>query len=74
MALTATQRAMLATRAMAHVAANFTREQMADRTLNVYAELLRGEILPRAQDGPFHGSAQEGIKHTPRNLRVVGRT
>lgn len=45
LALNPTQRAILATRAMAHVAANFTREQMADRTLNVYAELLQGKIL-----------------------------
>jgi glycosyltransferase involved in cell wall biosynthesis len=44
LALNPTQRAILATRAMAHVAANFTREQMADRTLNVYAELLQGKI------------------------------
>lgn len=44
LALTATQRAILATRAMAHVAENFTREQMADKTLNVYAELLQGSM------------------------------
>jgi glycosyltransferase involved in cell wall biosynthesis len=73
MALNPTQRAMLATRAMAHVAANFTKEQMADRTLNVYAELLRGEIMPRQQDGPFHTAQQISpmIKHTPRNLKVA---
>lgn len=35
------QRAILATRAMAHIAANFTREKMVDETLNVYAELLQ---------------------------------
>lgn len=45
LALNATQRAILATRAMAHVAANFTREQMADRTMDVYAELLQGQVL-----------------------------
>lgn len=39
------QRAVLATRAMAHVATHFTREQMADQTLNVYAELLRDKVL-----------------------------
>ncbi len=35
------QRAVLATQAMAHIAKNFTREKMADETLNVYAELLQ---------------------------------
>ncbi|MGH1397671.1 MAG: glycosyltransferase family 4 protein [Alphaproteobacteria bacterium] len=39
--LSPTQRSMLATRAMAHVAENFTKDLMADRTLNVYAELLK---------------------------------
>lgn len=39
--LTPTQRSVLATRAMAHIAQNFTREKMADQTLNVYAELLQ---------------------------------
>lgn len=45
LALTPHQRAVLATRAMAHVAAHFTREQMADKTLDVYAELLRDKVL-----------------------------
>lgn len=34
------QRAVLATRGMAHVAAHFTKGKMADETLRVYAELL----------------------------------
>lgn len=38
------QRAMLATRSMSHVASNFTKANMADKTLDVYAELL-GETL-----------------------------
>ena len=38
--LTQAQRAVLATRAMAHVAQNFTRESMCDKTLDVYAEIL----------------------------------
>ena len=41
LSLNPNQRAMLATRAMTHIAENFTQEQMADKTLNVYAELLR---------------------------------
>jgi glycosyltransferase involved in cell wall biosynthesis len=36
-----TQREVLATRAMAHIAQNFTKEIMTDKTLNVYAELLQ---------------------------------
>lgn len=39
------QRAVLATRAMAHVAEHFTRERMTDKTLDVYAELLRGKAF-----------------------------
>ena len=39
--LTPAQRSVLATRAMSHIAQNFTREKMADETLNVYAELLQ---------------------------------
>ncbi len=61
LALNPTQRAILATRAMAHVAANFTREQMADKTLNVYAELLQGNMLaPAAAPQPFHATAGRG--------------
>lgn len=40
LALNPTQRAVLATRAMTHIAANFTREKMAMDTLAVYTELL----------------------------------
>lgn len=57
--LTPTQRAILATRAMSHVAHNFTREKMADETLNVYAELLQEKYAGptfqqkfRTQNGP----------------------
>jgi glycosyltransferase involved in cell wall biosynthesis len=41
LSLNPSQRAILATRAMAHVAQHFTRERMADQTLNLYAELLQ---------------------------------
>lgn len=41
LSLNPTQRAILATRAMSHVAQYFTRDVMADQTLNVYAELLQ---------------------------------
>ena len=40
LSLDPTQRAVLATRVMAHVAAHFTREKMIDETLNVYAGLM----------------------------------
>ncbi len=55
LALGPTQRSMLATRAMAHIAENFTKAQMADKTLDVYAELLRGEISSSTPQNPFHG-------------------
>ncbi|MEM7651266.1 MAG: glycosyltransferase family 4 protein [Pseudomonadota bacterium] len=51
LALTPTQRSMLATRAMAHIAEHFTKDQMADKTLDVYAELLRSEMS--ANVSPF---------------------
>ena len=41
LSLTQNQRAILATRAMAHVADHFTKDIMADKTLDVYADLLR---------------------------------
>ncbi len=64
LSLNPTQRAMLATRAMGHVAEHFTKTQMADKTLDVYAELLRGEVIPSNQTQPFHSQAagkQSGI-------------
>jgi glycosyltransferase involved in cell wall biosynthesis len=73
MALNLTQRAMLATRAMAHIAAHFTRERMADQTLNVYAELLRGETPARkpAPASETPAPPAHTIKHTPRTLRAL---
>ena len=62
LALTPMQRAVLATRAMAHVAEHFTREKMTDATLDVYAELLQessfGQApLLRPEPVPIIGSA-----------------
>ncbi len=67
LSLSANQRVILATRAMAHVADHFTRDQMADKTLDVYAELLRGQMQqPQAaqviQSQNFHS-------HAPKDLR-----
>lgn len=61
--LTPNQRAVLATRAMAHIAENFTREKMAYETLNVYAELLEAKKSGRdlsartTGTGPKEGSS-----------------
>lgn len=54
LALSPTQRSMLATRAMAHVAEHFTKTQMAYKTMDVYAELLRNEMITPASQKPFH--------------------
>lgn len=51
LALTPRQRAVLATRCMSHIAENFTRERMADQTLNVYAELLETRLAPAGPAG-----------------------
>lgn len=76
LALSPTERVMLATRAMTHIAENFTKAQMADRTLNVYAELLRGTLSPQTeQNAPapqvvalHQDNAQ---RHTPRPVKTA---
>lgn len=50
MALDVRHRAVLATRAMNHVATHFTREQMCAQTLDVYAELLGNTLSASASD------------------------
>ncbi len=69
LALTAAQRSMLATRAMAHIAENFTKELMADRTLNVYAELLKNTLSYDYEeaDQPFHGEKNAPRKRSLNN-------
>ncbi|MCB1591839.1 MAG: glycosyltransferase family 4 protein [Alphaproteobacteria bacterium] len=47
------QRAVLATRSMSHVAANFTREKMAEQTLDVYAEILKEKLTSPLRAEPF---------------------
>lgn len=47
------QRAVLATRSMSHVAANFTRERMAEQTLGVYAEILKEKLSSPMRIEPF---------------------
>lgn len=60
LSLTANQRAILATRAMAHIAENFTREKMAFETLNVYAELLEAKNSGRVLTETTLGEAVPG--------------
>lgn len=51
--LTPEQRSILATQSMAHMAANFTCDVMADKTLNVYAELLQEKYnIPSFENNP----------------------
>ncbi len=57
LALDATQRSMLATRAMNHVATYFTRELMADKTMEVYAELLRSDMAHAGNNQIFQKRA-----------------
>lgn len=45
LALSQNQRAILATRAMTHIAQNFTREKMVGETLDIYAEILREKFM-----------------------------
>lgn len=52
LSLNPTQRAILATRAMSHVAQYFTKEIMADHTLNLYAELLQSNTARFAGEIP----------------------
>jgi glycosyltransferase involved in cell wall biosynthesis len=55
LSLTPTQRAILATRAMSHIAQHFTREQMTSKTLDVYAEIINEKrIGGNLSAQPFH--------------------
>lgn len=58
LSLSQQQRAILATRAMAHIAENFTREQMIDRTLEIYAELLERKALGKPLSQPATSAAE----------------
>lgn len=52
------QRAVLATRSMSHVAANYTREKMAEQTLSVYAEILKEKLQSPIRIEPFENFTQ----------------
>jgi glycosyltransferase involved in cell wall biosynthesis len=64
LSLDPTQRAILATRAMAHIAQHFTKEKMADETLNVYAELLEEKINPVPTENLRRGHPQQSLPGT----------
>lgn len=66
LALTPNQRAVLATRAMDHIARHFTREKMADETLNVYAELLQEKFHAQPFSNPIPES-NYGVQPQRRN-------
>lgn len=57
LALSQSQRSILATRAMSHIAANFTKDLMVDKTMEVYAELLKMNMAVPTNtqhQQPFH--------------------
>lgn len=56
LSLTPQQRAILATRSMAHVAENFTKDTMVAKTLDVYAEFLQEAISSKHENEPFKNS------------------
>ncbi len=59
LSLDPTQRTILATRSMAHVAEHFTKDVMVAKTLDIYAETLRRDISSEDQNEPFRNSAQK---------------
>ncbi|MFK7840038.1 MAG: glycosyltransferase family 4 protein [Bdellovibrionales bacterium] len=62
LSLNATQRSMLATHAMNHVAQNFTKDLMAQRTMEVYAELMQSSFSFNNQNQPFHANTTPQAK------------
>ncbi len=62
LSLTPVQRANLATRGMMHVAEYFSKEKMADATLNVYAELLQEKYNLPSFRSPTKGQAKEAAE------------
>ena len=72
MALSPNQRAVLATRAMSHIAQHFTREIMCDKTLDVYAELLQSQIAKaHPQNQPFNIANEAQNNQTGRTTTAI---
>ena len=57
LSLNAGQRACMATHAMMHIAENFTRSHMVERTMDVYAELLQEKYMVRKLAPPQEAAA-----------------
>ncbi|MCB1784115.1 MAG: glycosyltransferase family 4 protein [Alphaproteobacteria bacterium] len=70
LSLDSRQRAILATRGMTHVANNFTREQMVEKTLHVYARLLNSTLDLKTAPEPFRGSPRSSSPFA--SLRAFG--
>ncbi|MCC6597862.1 MAG: glycosyltransferase family 4 protein [Alphaproteobacteria bacterium] len=73
LSLDPTERAMLATRGMAHVAAHFTKEQMTARTLDVYAELLRGGAAALPQKKAPVSSSNKVKKEAKKTVKKASK-
>lgn len=56
------QRVVLATRSMAHIAENFSKEGMIQKTLDVYAEFLGSGILVPLKSEPFGKTEQKTLE------------
>lgn len=54
LSLTPEQRSILATKSMAHIAANFTKDIMAEKTLAVYSELLQSPMITKRPTDPIN--------------------
>ncbi|MGH1456020.1 MAG: glycosyltransferase family 4 protein [Alphaproteobacteria bacterium] len=53
------QRAILATRSMAHIAEHFTKDIMVEKTLDVYTEVLGSSLSSKNANEPFRNSTQK---------------
>jgi glycosyltransferase involved in cell wall biosynthesis len=62
LALEPMQRAVLATRAMSHIAQSFTRNRMVDKTLDIYADLIRTKI-----SGTFYNEKSNAVERSPKH-------
>lgn len=58
LSLDPTQRAVLATQSMSHIAQNFTKDMMIEKTLDVYAEVLQNNLKAPQRANAFENSMQ----------------
>lgn len=71
LSLNPTQRAILATRAMSHIAQTFTRERMAEETLDVYSELLERGLGSRKTGQDQRTSVIQAAGNQAASLRTA---